>query len=49
VEFTLPPSPSGATWLQTIDTDNIEEPFTEKAPNGKVIVGGRSLMLFRDE
>ncbi len=49
VEFTLPPSPAGKPWCQVIDTENIEDPFVNKPATEKVIVGGRSFMLFSDE
>jgi isoamylase len=49
VEFTLPPCISGAGWRQIISTENVDDPFAEKEPDGKVIVGGRSLLLFMDK
>ena len=48
VEFTLPPSPSGNPWCQVVDTENIDNPFSELAPEEKIIVGGRALKLFSD-
>ena len=48
VEFTLPPTPAGTNWCHVIDTENIENPFADVPVNDKVIVGGRSLMLFSD-
>jgi isoamylase len=49
VEFNLPASPSGNTWIQVIDTEDIEKPFKKVRAGKKSIVGGRSLMLFSDE
>ncbi len=48
VEFVLPPSPAGKSWCQVIDTENIDDPFANKPASDKVIVGGRSLVLFSD-
>jgi glycogen operon protein len=49
VEFILPPAPSGGRWCQIIDTENIDEPFSEKEADSRVIAGGRSLILFKDK
>jgi isoamylase len=49
VEFTLPTCKTGGQWRQIVSTENIEDPFAEKEPDGKVIVGGRSLLLFIDK
>ncbi len=49
VEFVLPPSPSRSKWCLVIDTENIEDPFAHAPVGDKVIVGGRSLMLFSDD
>jgi len=32
-----------------MNTENIDEPFAEKEPTEKVIVGGRSLLFFIDK
>ena len=48
VEFKLPPQPNGNPWRQVMDTENIDDPFESVPTNEKVIVGGRSLMLFSD-
>ncbi len=48
VEFTLPPSPVKAQWRQVLDTQNIDDPFAEQEIGDKVIVGGRSMRVFRD-
>ena len=48
VEFTLPPVPNGSPWCQVMDTENIADPFHEAEVGEKVIVGGRSMMLFSD-
>ncbi len=49
VEFTLPASPSGKSWTQIINTENIEDPFAEAAVNSKIILGGRCVKLLSDE
>jgi isoamylase len=49
VEFILPTTPSGNPWCQVIDTENIEDPFTETIVEEKIIVGGRSLKLLSDQ
>jgi len=49
VEFKLPPTTrEDATWHQVIDTQNIDDPFAEATVSDKVIIGGRSFMLFSD-
>jgi isoamylase len=48
VQFTLPPCVSKDRWVQIIDTEDITNPFTEKEVIEKVIIGGRSLLLFMD-
>ncbi|MGI4755711.1 MAG: glycogen debranching protein GlgX [Janthinobacterium lividum] len=48
VEFTLPPSPVGTQWRQVLDTQNIDDPFAEQEIGDTVIVGGRSMRVFRD-
>ena len=48
VEFKLPPVPNGSPWSQVLDTENIDDPFKEVPVKEKVILGGRSLMLFSD-
>jgi glycogen operon protein len=48
VEFTLPESPSGNQWLQIVDTENLDAPFTHLPADEKVIVGGRALKLLSD-
>ena len=49
VEFVIPPSPSGNTWCQIIDTENIDDPFVHTHVGEKIIVGGRALKLLSDE
>ncbi|HKO11645.1 MAG TPA: glycogen debranching protein GlgX [Acidobacteriaceae bacterium] len=46
VEFTLPEAPAGS-WMQILDTENIDDPFAEVVPDTLVILGGRSLRVFR--
>ncbi len=48
VEFAMPPSPTGNPWVQTVDTENIDDPFACSPAAEKVIVGGRGLKLFHD-
>jgi isoamylase len=48
VEFTLPPAPGGSPWCLVMDTENIEDPFKHVKVGDKVIVGGRSMMVFSD-
>ena len=48
VEFTLPPQPNGSPWRQVMDTENIDDPFQITSVGEKVIVGGRSMMIFSD-
>jgi isoamylase len=49
VEFVVPTSPSGNPWCQILDTENVEDPFTETIVDEKIIVGGRSLKLLSDQ
>jgi glycogen operon protein len=48
VEFTLPAYPNGSPWRQVMDTENIDDPFKSVSVGAKVIVGGRSMMVFSD-
>src|SRR6266702_3092173 len=48
VEFKLPPVPNGAPWRLVMDTENIDDPFKSMRVGKKVIVGGRSMMVFSD-
>ena len=48
VEFTLPPVPNGSPWGLVMDTENIDDPFKHAKVGDKVIVGGRSMMVFSD-
>jgi glycogen operon protein len=48
VEFTLPKQPNGSPWHQVMDTENIDDPFKITNAGPKVIVGGRSMMIFSD-
>ena len=48
VEMTLPEPPHGTPWVQLIDTQHIDDPFKEVAITEAVIVGGRSIRVFRD-
>jgi isoamylase len=49
VQFTLPPCPTSGQWCQIMSTEDIEDPFRGAEPTNKVIVGGRSLLLFIDK
>ncbi len=48
VEYAIPPSPSGKAWYQIIDTEDLENPFSQVEVGDKVILGGRSLKLLSD-
>jgi glycogen operon protein len=48
VEFKLPAVPNGSPWRQVMDTENIDDPFKSARVGKKVIVGGRSMMVFSD-
>jgi len=48
VEFTLPKYPNGSPWQHVMDTENIDDPFKLAKVGRKVIVGGRSMMVFSD-
>ena len=48
VEFTLPDPPHGKPWIQLLDTQHIDDPFKEVPFSDKVILGGRSMRVFRD-
>jgi isoamylase len=48
VEFVLPIAPAGTAWIQIVDTENGKDPFAKVQPCEKVILGGRSLRIFRE-
>ena len=48
VEFTLPPAPAKSPWTQVLDTQNLDDPFQACKFTEKVILGGRSIRVFRD-
>ncbi len=48
VEFCLPEPPNKTPWFQVLNTENIEDPFAEEVLAKSVILGGRSMRLFRD-
>jgi len=48
VEFTLCEPPAGTLWTQVLNTENIDDPFAAAEIGEKVIVGGRSMRVFRD-
>ena len=48
VEFTLPSAPKETKWVGVLDTNNIQDPFQHCTFGDKVILGGRSMRVFRD-
>jgi len=48
VEFRLPDSPAASSWIQVLNTENIDDPFAGEEIGEKVIVGGRALRVFCD-
>jgi glycogen operon protein len=48
VEFTLPPLPAETPWIQVLNTENEIDPFKYEKLGSSVIVGGRTLRVFRD-
>jgi glycogen operon protein len=48
VEFTLPPVPNGSPWCHIMDTASIDDPFQDSKVGERVILGGRSMMVFSD-
>jgi isoamylase len=48
VEFTLPEAPAHTPWRQVLNTENIDDPFAAAEVGEKVILGGRSMRVFRD-
>jgi len=48
VEFVFPPAPAGTAWIQVLDTENDKDPFAKVRPRKKVILGGRSMRVFRE-
>jgi isoamylase len=48
VEYVLPAPPDGNPWRQVLDTENVENPFSEAAAEEKVILGGRSIRVYSD-
>ena len=48
VDFKLPVSPSKSRWNQVLDTQNLDDPFEACEFTEKVILGGRSMRVFRD-
>ena len=48
VEFVLPENPNGGKWRLVLNTNNVDDPFAKDDVVDKVILGGRSLMLFSD-
>ena len=48
VNFKLPDTPDHRDWIQLIDTQHIDDPFKEVPTTEDVILGGRSIRIFRD-
>ena len=48
VEFILPPAPAGTAWIQVLNTEDGDDPFARGRPRRKVILGGRSMRVFRE-
>ena len=48
IEFTLPRAGEGKHWIQVVDTEHMDDPFQEVPAVDKVIMGGRSVRIFRD-
>jgi isoamylase len=48
VEYVLPEPPNKTPWHQVLDTENVEDPFSEAEVEDKVIVGGRAVRVYSD-
>ncbi len=48
VEYMLPEPPNQTPWRQVLDTENIDDPFSEATVHDKVIVGGRAVRVYSD-
>ena len=48
VEFTLPQPLTASPWIGVLDTNNLEDAFQHCTFGEKVILGGRSMRVFRD-
>jgi glycogen operon protein len=48
VEYVLPKPPGETPWHQVLDTENIDDPFSEASVEDKVIVGGRAVRVYSD-
>ena len=48
IDFTLPRPIRGKTWIQIVDTEKLDAPFTETPVDEKVILGGRSIRIYKD-
>ncbi len=48
VTYTLPQSPQNRGWKLLLDTNDLEDPFREKALDGALDVAGRSVVLLRE-
>lgn len=48
LEFTIPKGTNGGEWQRVLYTEDIERPFAEDHVTGKVILGGRSVMLLKE-
>jgi isoamylase len=48
VEYVLPAVPDNSPWRQVLDTENVDDPFTDAEVGEKVIVGGRAVRVYSD-
>ena len=48
VEYLLPKPPDGLPWRQVLDTENIDDPFSDAEVEEKIIVGGRAVRVYSD-
>jgi isoamylase len=48
VEYVMPEPPNTSPWRQVLDTENVDDAFSEAAVQDKVILGGRSVRVYSD-
>ena len=48
VEYVLPAVPDNSPWRQVLDTENVDDPYTDAEVGEKVIVGGRAVRVYSD-
>jgi isoamylase len=49
VEYVLPEAPNQTPWRQVLNTEDIDNPFSEVPAEGKVILGGRAVRVYCDD